>query len=118
MNFLKAENLPELKTWDKIDSNEQVIYLNELQSLSVPNREKFHRLAKLKDKAYKAVDEEKNVEKILAEFIKEQEAAYGPLFERVNNVKQKHQVLTELEIESNEIKNPRKYNSFWETINK
>ena len=55
------------------------------------------------DKAYKALDEEKDAEKALAEFIKEQDTAYCSLMERVNKVKQRHQVLTELEAESGKI---------------
>ena len=104
MDFLKAEKLPELKSGNRVESNEQAIYPNKLQVLSVPNHEKFPRPAKLKDEAYKAVDEEKNAGKILAEFIKEQEADLGPLLDRVNKVKQKHQVLTGLETECNAIK--------------
>ena len=59
MDFLTVEKLPDLKTGDRVDPDEQVIYVSELYSLSLHNHEKFHLLAKLMDKALKAVSEEK-----------------------------------------------------------
>ena len=43
--------------------------------------------------------------KAFTEYIKEQEQAHGPLMDRVNKHKWKHKVLTELEIEADEIWN-------------
>ena len=37
------------------------------------------------DKAYKASDEEKDVEKALTEYIKKQELAHSPMMDRDNN---------------------------------
>ena len=56
------------------------------------------------DKVYKAIDEEKDAERALTEYIEKQELAHGPLMDRVNKLKQKHKVLTELEVESDEIR--------------
>ena len=103
MDFLAVEKLPDLKTGDRSDPDEQVIYVNELNSLSLQNREKFHLLAQLIHKAFKAVAEEKDEEKALAEFIKEQGTTHDSLMERFDMVKQRHQVLTKLEEESDEI---------------
>ena len=103
MEFLAAEKLPELVTGDRSDSDEQVIYVNELQKLSLQNWVKFHLLAQLMDKTHKAVAEENDEEKALEEFIKKQDTTYGQLMERFNKIKQRHKVLTELEAESVEI---------------
>ena len=51
MDFLKDEKLPEFKTGNRTEANEQAVYLNELLSLTKQNREKFHNLSKLMDKA-------------------------------------------------------------------
>ena len=45
---------------DFADSDEQVIYMNELQKLLSQNQERFHLLAQLMDKTHKAVAEENN----------------------------------------------------------
>ena len=87
MDFLTVEKLPDLKTGDRVDPDEQVIYVNELHSLSFYNREKFHLLAKLMDKAYKAITQEKDEKKALAEYIKEQNTAHGSLMKRFDKVK-------------------------------
>ena len=63
MDFLKDEKLPEFKTGCRTEENEQAVYLNELQSLTKQNHEKFHNLSKLMDKAYTAIDEEKDAKK-------------------------------------------------------
>ena len=55
-------------------------------------------------KAYTAKDAERDTEKAFTKYIKEQEQAYCPLVDRFNRLKQKHKVLTELEIEAEEIR--------------
>ena len=100
MEFLAAEKLPELVTGYRPDSEVQVIYVNGLQKLSLQNTENFHLLM---DKTHKAVAEENDEEKALEEFIKKQDTTYDSLMERFDKVKQRHQVLTELDAESDEI---------------
>ena len=55
------------------------------------------------DKVHKATAEEEAAGKVLNSYFNNQEEKYGSLIDRVNKIKQKHQVLTELEVESDEI---------------
>ena len=56
------------------------------------------------DKAYTATNAERDAEKAFTKYIEEQEQAYGTLVDRVNRLEQKHKVLTQLEIQAEEIR--------------
>ena len=96
MDFLKYGQMPELKSGNRTEENEQVVYSNELQNLTKQNHNKFPNVSKLMDKAYTATNEERDVEKAFTKYVEEQEQTYSPLVDRVNKLKQKHKVLAEL----------------------
>ena len=103
MESLAVEKLPDLVTGQRSVPEEQVLYENELQKLSLQIQERFHILAQLMEKTHQAAAEEDNQAKALEVFFTRKDATQGPLSERVEKGKEKHQEITKLLTESAEI---------------
>ena len=79
MQFLKDDNIPELKKGSRVVKEEPVVYEEEIENLPKQIRDKYYDLVGIVDKLHKANGEEEAAVRALNSYIANTEDANGPL---------------------------------------
>ena len=92
MQFLKDDNIPELKEGSRVVKEEPVVYKEKIENLTKQIRDKYYNLEEIVDNVHKANAEQEATVRALNSYIANQEETYGSLIKRVQKVDRKNSV--------------------------